>query len=405
MNSVIFVDKIIDPKNESVIKNHFVVIEKDEIVKISPKELYNDAQYSSYEKIKTSNSTLLPGFIEMHSHIHVSSQENAYYDSINDSDETLIIRGTKAVGDALFSGVTTMRDLGSKNNVIFPIKKAIDSHIIPGPNLIPSGSPITTTGGHCNMFGMESDTTEEVVHSIKYLANSGAQWIKIIATGGNFTPSTNIHEPQYSQETIEIAVEEAHKLGLKVATHCHATKGIIACTNAHVDNLIHCSWIGPENSDEFYDYQPEIANQIANDGIFVDPTLALSYLSQLRGKTLKRDPSKRYEILRQMWDIGIKFVSGMDSGMVNAHFDDFAYIPEVMVKKMGISCLDAIKVSTITSAECLGLDDKIGSVSEGKKADLVIVKGDPSKTIEDLHNVHTIFKSGKLVKLNNEKMI
>ena len=405
MNSVIFVDKIIDPETDSIIKDHFVVIEKNLIAKISPNTTYDDVTYSTYKKIITTNSTLLPGFIEMHSHIHVSSEKDAYYDSINDTDETLIIRATKAAREALLSGVTTMRDLGSKNNVIFPLKKAIDSKIIVGPNLIPSGSPITTTGGHCNMFGIESDTKDEVVESIRFLSKSGAQWIKIIATGGNFTPNTNIHEPQYSEEIIQIAVEEAHSLGLKIATHCHATKGIINCTNAKVDNLIHCSWIASENSAEFYDYQPEIADQIANEGIYVDPTLALSYLSQLRGTPLKRDPSKRYEILRNMWDKGIKFVSGMDSGMVNAHFNDFAYIPEVMVKKMGISCLEAIKTSTFTSAECLGLQHQIGSVSEGKQADLVIVQGDPSTNIEDMHKVHTIFKSGEIIKLDNEILV
>ena len=106
-----------------------------------------------------------------------------------------------------------------------------------------------------------------------------------------------------------------------------------------------------------------------------------------------------------MWDKGIKFVSGMDSGMVNAHFNDFAYIPEVMVNKMGISCLDAIKTSTFTSAECLGLQNLIGSISVGKQADLVIVQGDPSINIEDIHNVHTIFKSGKIIKLNNEILV
>ena len=96
MNSVIFVDKIIDPETDSIIKDHFVVIEKNLIAKISPNTTYDDVTYSTYKKIITTNSTLLPGFIEMHSHIHVSSEKNAYYDSINDTDETLIIRATKA---------------------------------------------------------------------------------------------------------------------------------------------------------------------------------------------------------------------------------------------------------------------------------------------------------------------
>ena len=117
------------------------------------------------------------------------------------------------------------------------------------------------------------------------------------------------------------------------------------------------------------------------------------------------DPEKRFEILRDMWDRGVKFVTGMDSGMTNAHFDDFAYIPEVMVKNMHISPLEAITCSTKTSAECLGMEEEIGTLEAGKSADVIVVNGDPSEDITKLHDINTIISQGTLVKRENTLLI
>ena len=174
----------------------------------------------------------MPGFIEMHSHIHCSAETNAYHHATTESNEILLTRGTKAVRDALLSGVTTMRDLGSKNEVVFPLRESIRSGIIPGPRLLVAGTPITTTGGHCNMFGSEADTEEEVTKAVRKQLKLGADHIKIISTGGGFTPGTNVRAPQYSSQILKAAVEDAERLGLKVSAHCHATQGVVNCVNA-----------------------------------------------------------------------------------------------------------------------------------------------------------------------------
>ena len=117
------------------------------------------------------------------------------------------------------------------------------------------------------------------------------------------------------------------------------------------------------------------------------------------------DPARRFEILRDMWDRGVKFVTGMDAGMTNANFDDFAYIPQVMVEEMHITPMEAIVCSTQTSAECLGLEDEIGTLEAGKSADVLIVNGDPSEDITALHNVNTIVSQGAVAKRDNELLI
>ena len=309
MKFVLKADRLIDGSATEVVKNAAVVVEDETITKVCSQSELNSVDLDSAHIIDHSGGTLMPGFIEMHSHIHCSAESDAY-------------------------------------------------------------EHITT------------ETNE---------------------TGGGFTPGTNVRAPQYDWNTLKDAVEDAERLGLKVAAHCHATEGVKNCVKAGIHNLIHCSWMS-ENPDELYDYDPDVADQIAEKGIYVDPTLALSHLNNLRGRVKRADsgamadPERRFEILRDMWDRGVKFVTGMDSGMTNAHFDDFAYIPEVMVNSMGISPMEAITCATKTSAECLGKENEIGTITPGKSADILIVNGDPSEKIEALHNVDTIVSRGSLVK-------
>ena len=410
MKYIIQSDRLIDGSGSIPAQNGAIVIENDKISKICATSELTEGDKNQAEIISVPGGSILPGFIEMHSHIHCSSETDAYEHITTESNETFLLRGTQAVRSALSSGVTTMRDLGSRNEVVFPLREGITNGIIPGPRLLVAGTPITTTGGHCNMFGTEANTSEEVVKAIRQQFKLGADCIKIMSTGGGFTPGTNVRAPQYSTDILKKAVNDAERLGLKVAAHCHAAEGVKNCVEAGIHNLIHCSWLAT-NPSELYDYDRDVADQIAEKGIYVDPTLALSHLNKLRGKAIRpdsgamRDPEKRFEILRDMWDRGVKFVTGMDSGMTNAHFDDFAYIPEVMVNNMYISPLEAITCATKTSAECLGMEDEIGTLEAGKSADVIVVNGNPLEDITKLHDVNTIISQGTLVKRENTLLI
>ena len=360
---------------------------------------------SDAELIDVPGGTVLPGFVEVHSHMHCSASPTTFDDLATDSHEALIARAVEAVRAALGSGVTMMRDLGSRNEIAFPIRSAIESGIVPGPHLMVAGTPITTTGGHCHMFGTEADSLDEVLTALRGQVKLGADWIKIMSTGGRFTPRTNPRMPQYPVEVLRAAVVDAERLGVRVAAHCHAASGVRNCVEAGVHNLIHASWMS-EDPEGGYDYDPAVADEIAEKGLYVDPTIAATgALRELRVPGwLERnlgsgfDLEQRYEILRDMWDRGIKFVTGLDSGMDFLRFDDYAWVPTLMVEKMGISPLDAIVSGTKTSAECLGVLDETGTLEPGKRADVVVVEGDASLDIRALHSVDTVIKAGKVVK-------
>ena len=401
MKLLLKADRLIDGTGADPVPNAAVLIEDGRIAQIAAADAIPLAPDDAVDVIEVSGGSIMPGFIEMHSHIHCSAELDAYTHITTESDEVFLMRAVGAVRAALASGVTTMRDLGARNQVAFPIKQAIDDGIIPGPRLIVAGTPITTTGGHCNSFGTEADTTADVVRAVRRQFKLGAGYIKIMATGGGFTPGTNVRAPQYSAETLKAAVQDAERLGLRVAAHCHASAGVRNCVEAGVHNLIHCSWLA-EDPRQMYDYDPADADMIAEKGIWVDPTLALNRLNRLRGKqtggSAMSDPQRRFEILRDMWDRGVKFVTGMDSGMTNARFGDFAYIPQVMVEEMWITPMEAIICATQTSAECLGIAHETGTLEAGKSADVVIVEGDPSADITALHNVSAIVAQGRVVK-------
>ena len=409
MKLLLKADRLIDGTGAPPIQNGAVLVEDGHIAQVGARDELRLEPGEPVDEIEVSGGSILPGFIEAHTHIHCSAEADAYRHVTTESDATLIMRGVQAVRSALTSGVTTMRDLGSKNQVIFPIREAIESGVIPGPRLLAAGTPITTTAGHCNMFGTEADTAEEVVKAIRQQFKLGADCIKIMSTGGGFTPGTNTRAPQYPAETLRAAVEDAERLGLRVAAHCHAAAGVRNCVEAGIHNLIHCTWLA-EDPDEVYDYDPDVVDVMVEKGIYVDPTLALGRLNQMRGRERPADarfgdPERRFEILRDMWDRGVKFVTGMDAGMTNARFDDFAYIPEVMVENMGISPMEAIVCSTQTSADCLGILEETGTVEPGKAADVIAVTGDPLADVRALHDVNTIVSRGRVVKRAGELLI
>ena len=411
MKLVLKADHLIDSTGADPISNAALVIENGRISQITTQDKLHIGENEEAKIIAVDDGTIMAGFIEMHSHIHCSAQEDAYTHITTESNETFLMRGVQAVRAAVGSGVTTMRDLGARNEVVFPLKQAIEDGIIPGPRMMVAGTPITTTGGHCNMFGTEANTSEEVVAAIRQQFKLGADCIKIMSTGGGFTPGTNVRAPQYPVETLRAAVVDAERLNLRVSAHCHAAAGVRNCVDAGIHCLIHSSWLA-ESEDELFDYSPDYADMIAEKGIFVAPTLALGRLNQLRGRTrprragaAMRDPVRRFEILRDMWDRGVKFVTGMDSGMTNAHFNDFAYIPEVMVDELHITPMEAIISATQVSADCLGLLDEIGTLEEGKAADVLIINGNPAVDIKALHDVNTIVKQGQIVKQENELLI
>ncbi|MDA1095607.1 MAG: amidohydrolase family protein [Acidobacteria bacterium] len=361
--------------------------------------------------------SLLPGLVEAHSHLHCSADLDAYQYITTETDDRFVMRAVGAARKALLSGVTTMRDLGSRNQVAFPVRDAIEAGIVPGPRLQLAGTPITTTAGHCWMFGTEADTVDDVVKAVRQQVKLGANLIKMMSTGGNFTPTSNPRTSQYPADTLRAAVVEAERLGVYVVAHSHAAVGIRNCIDSGVHQIIHCRWLSSDPTIAM-DYDPEGAMRLAAEGTWVDPTIGLATVgaeARAAGAPPRRShwsvaaarpsPEQIVEMLLDMRDKGVRYTSGLDMGMAFADFDKSSYNAITFVESLGYTAWEGISAATSVTAEALRVDGDVGSLTPGKHADMMSVAGDPSTDIRALASSVDVVKGGVPVKLGGAALV
>ena len=408
--------RIANSDNDGWLNDHAVVVDTGGRVEaVIPSSTLGDT--SGKKTYDLGDVFLLPGLVEAHSHVHVSPDLDGFANITTETDDRMVMRAVGAVRKALLSGVTTMRDIGSRNEVIFPVRDAIESGVIPGPRLQLAGTPITTTAGHCWMFGTEADTLEDVVRVVRQQVKLGANVIKIMASGGNFTPTSNPRMTQYPAEILRAAVVEAERLGIYVVAHSHATDGIRNCIDAGIHQIIHCRWLSSDPTVAM-DYDPEGAVQLADDGTWVDPTIGLSVLGaearaagapqrQLHwGVSAARpSPEQTIEVLKDMRDKGVRYTTGLDMGMAYADYDKSAYNAISFVELLGYTPWEAIAASTSVTAEALRVNDTVGSLRSGMIADMMSVAGDPSENIRALAISTDVVKGGVPVKLEGRALV
>ena len=418
-------DRISNSENSGWLKNHAVIVSGsiiEDILPISklPSDLSNNIQ--SYQ---LGDTFLLPGIIDAHCHMHCSATSNAQELAYNESDSELIIRAVNNMRKCLLSGTTTVRDLGSKNNIAFVIKQMIDGNNIPGPNLILSGTPITITAGHCWIFGTEADSNDEVIKAVRNQIKIGANVIKIMATGGMFTPTSNPRKTQYSIEILKSVVSEAKRFDIPVAAHTLSAEGVENCVKAKVDHLIHARWYD-KNPNKGLDFRKDIVKKMVDQDQWVDPTLG----HQLLRKDANVDPINssasdgKDVIMKSHWAIGkdvpmeehieklsimdsegVRFTTGLDMGMAFGDHDKSTANAWSLVEFLGWNNWKAIKASTSDTAEALGLGNKIGRIKKNFTADFAVFSKDPAKEIRNLTNASTVVKNGKLLKISNNILV
>ncbi|MDA1095608.1 MAG: amidohydrolase family protein, partial [Acidobacteria bacterium] len=266
--------------------DHAVIVENGRISEIVPSGRLPAGVGDTHAVHDLGDVSLLPGLIEAHAHMHTAAGPNPVYTqqaAFNDSTEFFIIRAVDHLRTALLSGVTTMRDLGGPVDVVFPVRDAVRAGVIPGPRLQLAGAPITTTAGHCWFFGAEADTADEVVRAVRQQVKLGADVIKIMSTGGMFTPTANPRSAQYPVETLRAAVVEAERLNVQIVSHCLAADGVRNCVEAGIHCLIHARWHDSDFSKGLA-YDPDVAQMAADKGIWADPTTGHIMVGDVRIK-------------------------------------------------------------------------------------------------------------------------
>jgi imidazolonepropionase-like amidohydrolase len=302
--------------------------------------------------------------------------------------------------------------------VTLELKKAIEMGLVIGPRLVVAGRPLTVTGGHEWPMGLECDGIYEVRKAVRQVVKEGSDFIKIFATSGG-TPGAEL--ARFTAEELKVAAEEAHRLGKRIVCHALNREGILNALEADVDEMVHMSFGYQDGRSS--EYEPDVGERIARSGIYVSFTHRAGYntLKDLeKKKKLQKLSPYEQEVLnarkisienaftthRELKKLGVKIAAGDDAGWSSltstfVTFDGFVDELEAFTLA-GSTPLEAITSATKTSAEAIGLDDKLGTIEVGKIADILIVKGEPFQNIGDLRNTQLVMKEGKVVNLKKD---
>ncbi|HUG15655.1 MAG TPA: amidohydrolase family protein [Thermomicrobiales bacterium] len=389
--------RLFDGTGAQAIQNAFLRVEDGRIKDVGRREDLGSAAANARD---FGDATLLPGLVNMHTHLTCSMSEQTLADALNDSYEVKMMRAVENARASLLSGVTTIRDCGTLNAIVFAIREASAQGIITAPHVWASGDVLTSTGGHCYFFGVECDTAEEARWAVRHQVKDGADYIKVMATGGGLTPNTNPGEPQFTEDQMIAIVQDSERIGKYVAAHCHGTPGIRNSIAARVRTIEHCSFMVPHGSG--IQYEQDVADAVAETGIYVCPTIGVGERARRMMEEQGRDNPfaairhERLDNMRKLVESGVKFVSGNDAGMMMTGFDDFQLDLELLVEHVGMSSADAIVTATGRAAEAIGSDD-FGVLQPGRRADVLAVRGNALDDIGALRNLRMVMKAGQIV--------
>jgi imidazolonepropionase-like amidohydrolase len=399
--------RLIDGTGKPVIINAVVVVNENIITAVGSASQVRVPVGAKV--IDLGNATLLPGFIDSHTHIigRVLGDPDRPGSEVRDYPGFGAILGTRNAHNLLMSGFTTIRNVGAPNFDDVALRKAINEGWVPGPRMITAAHSIGITGGHCDENGFRpglfdngikdgiANGPDEARAAVRYQVKYGADVIKVCETGGVLSEGDAVGATQLSFEEIKAIVDEAAKLERRVAAHAHGAEGIKIAVRAGVTSIEHGSFLDDEG-----------ARMMAERGTWLVPTLMagegverLARNGTLKGliaeKALAAAAAMRNGI-RTAYRNKVKIALGTDSGVIphgtNAH--EFY----LMVEWGGLSPMESIMAGTINAATLLGWEKHVGSLEVGKYADIVAVPGDPLTDIKRLESVTFVMKNGVIYK-------
>ncbi len=353
-----------------------------------------DLAAATAEELDLGDVVLAPGLIDGHVHLVWSGAPGALFEAIGKSPEWLACRAMANMRTALAAGITTVRDCGGVAGVVLAAARAVREGLLPGPSIIAGGAPITTTGGHCWFLGLEADGTDGCLTALRRMHREGADFIKVMVTGGGSTPGSNMRASQYSQTELDAMAADAHRLGKKIAGHVHGTEGIERALGAGFDSLEHCSWLA--RSSGGIDFRADLADRIVRQRVGICRTVAGFERWPLEELGQHHHAWEQFAGLRRMIGCGAQLFAGTDAGIDNTPFDGLQRSLETMVGLGGMTHREAFESATARAAEALGVGADVGTLEVGKRADCIALDGDPCADIRVLRSVRAVLVGGRI---------
>lgn len=401
MTLVLRGDMLIDGTGAPPVRDAAVVVQGGIIVGVGQERTVSVPE-GPLEVMDLRGRTILPGLIDAHVHLVFSAGEDPRLDLLAEDDDQLFDRAVANAQGALCAGFTLLRDCGGRGTVTQQVRDAIASGRVVGPRILSGGVAITTPMGHLHFMGMGVAGVEEVTEAVRGQLARGVDFIKVMASGGNMTPGSDHRLAQYSEEELRALVEQAHDQGKVVAAHVHSAEAIRRAFEAGIDTFEHCSWVGQDGGDG---YDGALVKRMARKGVVASPAVGNTY--RQTPEELSPDPARqafyrefrknRFGVARRMHEAGVRLIFGTDAGTRRTRFQETALSFPIFVEHFGLTPLEAIVAATGQSAEVLGVAGDLGTLQVGKKADLVVVDGDPVVDLSALCRVHMVFRQGELV--------
>lgn len=348
-------------------------------------------------------ATLLPGLIDMHTHL-TFDLGSLGYQGLGISTAREALHGARNARRTLEAGFTTVRNLHANDYADVALRDAVNDGDVVGPRIVASGPAIGITGGHCDenllppAFHFQGDGVADgvagVQHKVREVIKYGADVIKVCATGGVLSKGDDPNASQYTLEEMKAIVADAHRLGRRVAAHAHGAEGVRWASEAGVDSIEHGHLMD----------DVAIAT-LKKNGTYLVPTLFLGeYMDEHMAhsgipefsKQKMRDVSAAMrQNVGKAFAAGVKVAFGTDAAVYPHGLNAGEFHVYV---KLGMTPLAAIQTATINAADLLGWTDRVGSLEPAKWADMIAADGDPTRDVTILEHVKFVMKGGVIYK-------
>jgi len=392
---------LVDPASGQRTDDAVVLVEGDRVVQVGSRL----AIPAGVETIDLGRSTILPGLIDVHTHLTTESDEY-YSDTFRRSPIDAAVRAPTHAKRTLEAGFTTVRDVGAAEYVDVALRNAIDEGVVPGPRMAVATLALSATGGHGDLNGFSpylhfqtfsgvADGPDELRKKVRENIKRGADWIKVLAGAGVLSEEESAGAPQYSQEELNAVVTEAAMWGRKVAAHAHGAEAIKRAARAGVASVEHGGLVDEEGVRIMKEHGTFLVPDIITDVFILEhgaeqklPPLMIEKERSLRGQ---QDAN-----WSRAFKAGVKLAFGTDAG-VYPHGQNARQFA-LLVQHVGLSPLDAIRMATTNAAELMMWSNRVGRVAPGFYADLIAVSGDPLADVSELERVRWVMKGGTVYK-------
>jgi imidazolonepropionase-like amidohydrolase len=392
--------RLFDGKSDSVVQPGLIVVSGNKIQSVGGQVP------AGATVIDLGDATLLPGFIDAHTHLTMDFNPDYNGGRLNDLSRTIPERAIRSTANAratLMSGFTTVRDVGSSNFLDIGLRNAINAGIVPGPRMLVAVYAIGSTGGHCDegdgfRFGLlnhESGPEDGVINSpdqarfaVRFNVKYGADVIKTCPTGGVLSPSDDVDAPQLTQAEMDALVTTAHELRRKAAAHAHGPEGAKRAIRAGIDSIEHGTFL-----------DDEALRMMREHGTYLVPTLSVrSGIAQSKFPPLVRQKADRAlksqdATVRRALAMGVKVALGTDAAVYPHGHNALEF---VLLNADGMTPAQALRAGTSVDADLLGLRDKTGTLEPGKFADIAAVPGNPLDNMKVTQSVLFVMKEGTI---------